>query len=170
MSSKGNAIFATRRGHLSCGIGIAKPSKICDARACITDIMANAKHAWQVSESSRPRHFYIWYRLLCRLVLCLGRFFVGRNAFFGFFILTKNVPAPEFLSCRSASTERSVKHNIRIRGICIRVLRFLYAVNRMSRLLCDAAVLAKQHYAADGNLSCITTKTRRFVLQIYQLD
>ncbi len=27
MSSKGNAIFATRRGHLSCGIGIANPSK-----------------------------------------------------------------------------------------------------------------------------------------------
>ncbi len=27
MTSKGNAILATRRGHLSCGIGIAKPSK-----------------------------------------------------------------------------------------------------------------------------------------------
>ena len=39
------------------------------------------------------------------------------------------------------------------------------AVNRMSRWICDAAALANLHYTAECNLSCVTHKTPRFVLQ-----
>ncbi len=39
------------------------------------------------------------------------------------------------------------------------------AVNRMSRWVCDAAALANLPYTAECNLSCVTPKTPRFVLQ-----
>ncbi len=40
------------------------PLKNCDARPCITGIMGYAKYAWQTWQSSRPRHFYIWYQVV----------------------------------------------------------------------------------------------------------
>ncbi len=40
------------------------------------------------------------------------------------------------------------------------------AVNRMRKWLSHAGALAGEHYTADGNLSCITSKTWGFVLQI----
>ncbi len=48
--------------------------------------------------------------------------------------------------------------------------RICDAANRMSRGICNATSLAKLHYNTACNLSCVTHKTPRFVLQNPHLD
>ncbi len=43
------------------------------------------------------------------------------------------------------------------------------AVNRISRWICDAIVLANMHYNTDCSLSCVAPKTSGFVLLSSQL-
>ncbi len=49
-------------------------------------------------------------------------------------------------------------------------IRICDAMNRISRWICDAAALADMHYTTECNLSCVTPKSPRFVLQNPHLD